>query len=278
MTPGHLDDLPDRPRLGTEVARVLRNALLTGEYPAGQRLRIEDLAKKLKVSTMPVREALVMLANEGLLEMLPRRGFKVTPISRQEIKDVFLVHALIAGELARRAATMITNTDLATLKEIQDQIERAGAQIRDSGTPPPGDLLQRVEQLNYEFHAIINRTSDSARLRWFLRATTRYVPPGFFEIPGWVDASVDGHPALIQALMDRDGERAKQLAIEHFLHGGELVSAAYADRAQQLGSQPLEGDPADPASSRLAFSRTAASLPLSSGRPAGRGGLEQGRG
>jgi DNA-binding GntR family transcriptional regulator len=232
VTRGPLDDLPDRPRLGTEVARVLRNALLTGEYPAGQRLGIEDLAQKFKVSTMPVREALVMLANEGLLEMLPRRGFKVTPFSRQEIEDVFLVHALVAGELAQRAAIMITNADLATLKVLQAQIERGGAEIRDSDAPPPDDLLQRVEQLDYELHAIISRASDSARLRWFLRATTRYVPPGFFQIPGWVDASVEGHPALIQALVDRDGERAKQLTIEHFLRGGKLVSAAYADRVQ----------------------------------------------
>ena len=244
MTLGHLDDLPDRPRLGTEVARVLRNALLTGEYPAGQHLRIEDLAKKLKVSTMPVREALVMLANEGLLEMLPRRGFKVTPISRQEIEDVFLVHALIAGELAERAATMITNADLATLKEIQAQIERAGAEIRDSGTSPSDALLQQVERLNYDFHAIISRASDSARLRWFLRATTRYVPPGFFKIPGWVDSSVDGHPALIRALVAKDRELAKQLTIEHFLRGAQLVSAAYSDtRLPHTSGRAASGEP-----------------------------------
>jgi DNA-binding GntR family transcriptional regulator len=276
VTLGHLDNLPDRPRLGTEVAAIIRNALLTGEYPAGERLRIEDLAKKLKVSTMPVREALVMLANEGLLEALPRRGFKVTPISRQEIQDVFLVHALIAGELAQRAAAMITNSDLAALKEIQEQIERAGAEIRDSDSPPPDDLLQQVEQLNYEFHATISRASDSARLRWFLRATTRYVPPGFFQIPGWVDSSVEGHPALIQALVARDGELAKQLTIEHFMRGGELVSAAYGDRVAPPGSQRPQNGPGAPASSPLSLGRAAGEV--SSGRRVGQGGPEYRRG
>lgn len=240
MAIGSLDDLPDRPRLGTEVTRVLRNALLTGEYPAGHRLRIEDLAQKLKVSTMPVREALVTLANEGLLEMLPRRGFKVTPISRQEIEDVFLVHALIAGELAQRAAATIGPSGIRELQEIQARIEEAGAQIRDSAgsAPPPSDVLLRIEQLNYEFHAIINRTSDSPRLRWFLRATTRYVPPGFFEIPGWVDSSVDGHPAIINALLAKDGDLAEKLTIEHFTRGGELVSATYGAQGQQPAPSP----------------------------------------
>jgi DNA-binding GntR family transcriptional regulator len=248
VTIGSLDDLPDRPRLGTEVTRVLRNALLTGEYPAGHRLRIEDLAQKLRVSTMPVREALVTLANEGLLEMLPRRGFKVTPISRQQIEDVFLVHALIAGELAQRAASMISESDIGKLQEIQAQIEAAGAEIRGAGSsaPPPSDVLLRVEQLNYEFHAIINRASDSSRLRWFLRASTRYVPPGFFEIPGWVDSSVDGHPALIAALVAKDSDEAERLTIEHFMHGGELVSATYGDDGQRTAprSHALAGRPA----------------------------------
>jgi DNA-binding GntR family transcriptional regulator len=228
VTTNSLGALRDRPRLGTEVTRVLRNAVLMGEYPAGHRLRIEDLAQKLGVSTMPVREALVTLANEGLLKMLPRRGFEVTPISPQEIEDVFLVHALIAGELAQRAARTIVEQDIMALKEIQAQIEAAGSDFHGGQRPdPPSDVLSKVEQLNYEFHAIINRSSDSRRLRWFLRATTRYVPPRFFEIPGWVDSSIAEHPSIISALETRDGDLARRLTISHFIHGGDLVIAEF---------------------------------------------------
>ncbi len=234
MTTSSFGGLHDRPRLGTEVTRVLRNAVLTGEYPAGYRLRIEDLAQKLGVSTMPVREALVTLANEGLLKMLPRRGFEVTPISPQEIEDVFLVHALIAGELAHRAAATIAEPDILSLKEIQAQIEAAGSGFRGRKhlDPPPSDVLWKIEQLNFEFHALISRASDSRRLRWFLRATTRYTPPRFFEIPGWVDASIEGHPGIISALEARDGDLAEKLTIGHFLHGGELVTASYGAGAR----------------------------------------------
>ena len=148
---------------------------MSGTYPAGYRMGIDELARDLGVSTMPVREALVALANEGLLEVLPRRGFRVAAISRQDVEDVFRVHALVAGELAERAARAIDAETIARLKEVQEDIEsisqsRMAASVRST----------RIEQANYTFHRMINHASDSERLRWFLRAATRFVPRQFY--------------------------------------------------------------------------------------------------
>ena len=78
-----------RKKLGEETTRYLRDALLSGQYATGDRMAVHQLAESLGVSTMPVREALVTLANEGLLEVIPRRGFRVATMGLRDIEDAF---------------------------------------------------------------------------------------------------------------------------------------------------------------------------------------------
>jgi DNA-binding GntR family transcriptional regulator len=211
--------LPPRRKLGEEATRRLRDTIMSGTYPAGYRMGIDELARDLGVSTMPVREALIALANEGLLEVLPRRGFRVAAISRQDVEDVFRVHALVAGELAERAARAIDAETIARLKEVQEDIEsisqsRMAASVRST----------RIEQANYTFHRMINHSSDSERLRWFLRAATRFVPRQFYEaIPGWMETTVHDHPQIIAALEQRKAGQSRRLMTEHVSLAGELV-------------------------------------------------------
>lgn len=213
-----------RPKLGEECARHLRDALMSGAFRAGQRLVVEELAQQLGVSAMPVREALIALANEGLVEVLPRRGFRVGRIQRRDVEDVFRVHSYVAGLLIEAAAGEITAPDLARLRELQDDIDEVAARGADGAAD--GDRGPRIEQLNFLFHRTINRVPEAERLRWFLRAATRYVPRHFYEaIPGWVDATVQDHPAIIDALERRDAAEARRLMEAHVRLAGELVVA-----------------------------------------------------
>ena len=178
-----------RPKLGEEVARSLRDALMAGAYPHGNRMGVEELAEQLQVSTMPVREALITLANEGLLEVLPRRGFRVANIGLQDIEDVFKVHAFLAGLLAERAAQLITAEELTELKRLEAQIDEWSSSA---------GFTQEIEEANFQFHRIINKAADSKRLEWFLRAATRFVPRRFYEaVPGWIEETVGQHPTIM---------------------------------------------------------------------------------
>jgi DNA-binding GntR family transcriptional regulator len=215
-----------RPKLGTEVTRYLRDAILTGEFRPGQKLAVEALAHQLGISTMPVREALVALASEGIIEALPRRGFRVSEVRRRDIEDVFRVHAYVAGLLAEAAAQSISKEDIATLHQVQAEITEIATK-----TDLDADRSDRIEALNFEFHSTINRSVEARRLRWFLRAATRFVPRHFYEsIPGWIQASVDDHPGIIAALEERDGSRARELTAAHVLHAGELAVIHLASR------------------------------------------------
>ena len=75
------NSLDGRPKLGREVTRILRDAIMSGKFSPGQRMMVDELARQLGVSTMPIREALVTLAGEGLVDELARRGFQVTTCS-----------------------------------------------------------------------------------------------------------------------------------------------------------------------------------------------------
>jgi DNA-binding GntR family transcriptional regulator len=221
-----LASLAGRPRLGEEVARALREAIMTGVFRPGDRLAVEDLASQFGVSAMPVREALVVLASEGIVGGVARRGFRVAQIRRRDFEDAFSVHAYVAGLLAAAAAEQITNFELDRLRSIQEQI----VDVSTGRAPTPGSTAaQKVAELNYEFHRTVNRIPDADRLRWFLRAATRYIPRRFYdEIPGWLDATVAEHPALLDAFERHDPAAARALTVAHVSRAGALVVAHLA--------------------------------------------------
>ena len=208
-----------RKKLGEETTRYLRELLLSGHYAAGDRMAVHHLAEMLGVSTMPVREALVTLANEGLLEVVPRRGFRVAATSPRDVDDAFRVHAYTAGLLAEEAAAIISPERIAELRAVQESV---AALFREQGAVP--DLPLRVEEQNFRFHRIINHVPEAKRLRWFLRAATRYVPRRFYEtVPGWMELTRDRHGPIIDALEARDKTAAKRLMEHHVLEAGRMV-------------------------------------------------------
>lgn len=215
-----------RKKLGEETTDYLRDLLLSGHFQAGERMAVHHLADMLGVSTMPVREALVTLSNEGLLEVIARRGFRVAAISLRDIADAFRVHAFTAGLLAEEAAVVITAETIAELRLVQAGV----IEVFDQERAAPDRALLVGEQ-NLRFHRLINRVPDAKRLRWFLRAATRYVPRRFYEtVPGWMELTRDRHGPIIDALEARDKNRARRLMEGHVLEAGEMVTDYLAGR------------------------------------------------
>lgn len=210
-----------RRKLGDDVAAVLREAVLTGAFRPGQRLAVHDLATRFGVSAMPIREALIVLASEGIVDGIARRGFRVARITRRDFEDAFEIHAHVAGRLAAAAAEQVTDEQIDALTEIHGRIEgAANGRLELIGVT----RAQAVAEFNFEFHRTLNHIPDAPRLRWFLRAATRYIPQRFYEqIPAWTEATLSDHPLLIDSLRRRDANEARELTVQHVSHGGELV-------------------------------------------------------
>lgn len=212
-----------RRQLSDEVASYLRQSIMAGEYAPGASVRAEAVGEALDVSATPVREALHALKAEGFLELVPRKGFTVRPLVADDIRDIFEAHALIAGELAARAARELDDTQASALLSNQERLMEAA---RTGNTA-------ELERLNDEFHAMVYRAAASERLRWALGNFVKYVPSAFYaQIDGWPETTAEDHSAVCDALISRDAESARQKMAQHIRNAGEKL-AEYFDSRQQ---------------------------------------------
>lgn len=205
---------PRAVHLSEEIASYIRELIMSGQLKAGRALNIDRIAKELQTSTTPVREALHALRGEGFVQFEPRRGFRIAPLSRSDVEDLFLVQGQLAGELARRAAKRIPGPNLERVRQVQLQMAEA-SDHRD---------MEEIERLNFEFHRIINGSAASPKLAWLLSVVVRYVPRRFYSmIPGWPEASVRDHNSIIEALIKHDPDKARTAMTAHIEHAGQLL-------------------------------------------------------
>lgn len=208
--------MQQRPELSREIASHIRDLIMSGQLRSGDPLNIDRLAKELETSITPVREALQTLRAEGFARFEPRRGFRVAPLTQSDVRDLFLVHAQLAGELAARAATQIGDADLEAVERLQQATREAVAR----------DAVDEVAEINFAFHRTINLAAGSPKLRWLLGTVVRYLPRRYYAaIPGWLDASVRDHDAIIDALRAHAAEDARRAMSGHVGHAGDLLVA-----------------------------------------------------
>jgi DNA-binding GntR family transcriptional regulator len=204
----------------------LREAILTGSLPPGARLRAEPLAERLQTSRTPVREALILLAREGLVDIEPRRGAVVRQFDAADLADLYDVRALIEPYAARRAATRIGPRELANLAELCD---RAGAR----GAADDAAVEDQVA-LNEQFHRIVVAAAESPRLEAALRAVAGI--PRAFRAAFWHDdaqreQSLFCHRQIVHALERRQPRLAEAVMRMHIVGAIEFLSEVIHDDA-----------------------------------------------
>lgn len=208
-----------RSSLPEAVADRLRTLITEGELVPGAKLNERELCERLGVSRTPLREAFRMLASDGLLVQLPNRGAQVVALSRDDVRDAFDVMAALEGLAGELAAARVTDRDIADLRALQDEMERAhragelpiyygiNRRIHDRLNVIAGNpiLEQTYRQLNARLHALRFR-SNLNRSKW--------------------DQAVVDHRAMIDALAARDGAGLRDLLTRHLRSKQEAVLAA----------------------------------------------------
>ena len=150
--------LPSPTRFRTKqefVYRALRDEIMSCELGPGQRLVIDDLARRLEVSAIPVREALQTLQSEGLVQSVPHVGATVSPISRESIDEVFAVMEGLEIVATRGAAERLTADDARAIGEVVAAMDEAASQGRH----------EEWADLNTRFHTSISRLSAMPMLQ-----------------------------------------------------------------------------------------------------------------
>lgn len=140
--------------LAESVLDQIRRAIINRELPDGQRLLETDLAEQFQVSRAPIRQALLQLRHEGLVEIRPRRGAVVTHMSLEAAYDVCVVRGLLEGWAARTACRALSAEQLVTMRDL---CVRMGESLRT------GNVYTLVEQ-DIAFHRHICESDPNTRL------------------------------------------------------------------------------------------------------------------
>ncbi|MBA4416764.1 MAG: GntR family transcriptional regulator [Syntrophus sp. (in: bacteria)] len=206
-----------KPRSMGDVAyNSLKDAIIKGTLVQGQKLIETQLSLQMKVSRVPVREAMKKLERDGLVEKTETRGFVVKNISKDEIGETFGIRALLESYAALLATEHI---DDGLLKKLEDSI---GAYREALGT---GDT-ERLMQLNTQFHEIIYKAAGSQKLydliNNFRDFIYRYRRP-LLNCPDYAGLSLNDHEEMVAAMRERDQEKVEQLVKKHILRGKEII-------------------------------------------------------
>jgi DNA-binding GntR family transcriptional regulator len=199
------------PSLKDAAAAHLREQILTGKLPPGTKVDQDEIGETLEMSRLPVREALIELAQEGLIDAVPRRGAFVARLERADVTDHYRVFGLVAGLAGSRAASSLSEEQLATLRRVHESFVAA--------TDPQGKAFW-----NHEFHKIINKAGGSRRLMSVLALLSRSLPVRYFEFaPNWAEISAGHHARILAALEDRDPDDARRMLEYHVTESGALA-------------------------------------------------------
>lgn len=202
--------------VSNQVHRYLRSAIIQGKYAAGERLIEEEIATELGVSRTPVREALWNLRSFDLIRPLGKSGYEVVNIQR-ELSEILDIRAALEAHAARKAASIISIAEL-------DHMEDLCAQMEDC------DLHAHAERakLNRSFHEAIISASGNARM-WRLVAEYQE----YFELAQPMFGRSDvldtqrQHRNIVQALHERDPDKAAREVTEHIRDAAKLLSRSF---------------------------------------------------
>ena len=208
-----------RPALHTQVVDKLRRLIANGDIAAGERLNELQIAATFRVSRTPIREAVKLLASEGLLELLPGRGARVKRLTRQEVLEHFEVIGALerhAVELAVRRMSEAQRAELAALHAGMTHAFEAG--------DPRGYF-----DANQKIHRFFVRAAGNAALAAMHEAMTKRArrerPLTLASAPRW-NASMSEHAEIIAAALNGEPERAGSAMLAHLLRTGEAMAEA----------------------------------------------------
>lgn len=205
----------------------LRDEIIRGDIVPDQRLRLEEIAARFDVSTMPVREALRDLEAEGLVTIFPHRGAVVTRLSADDLQDIYDIRATLEEMATRLAVPLVTKATLTELTSLIKQIDGC-----------LGDVVTLVK-LNHQFHSTLYAASGRSHLcelTGILRYRTQHYLHAFIiHLGGMHQAQVE-HRAILEACKRGDAAQAGTIVHDHVAQVGHAIVEYVRQRDDTEGS------------------------------------------
>lgn len=196
----------DHNTLVYEVTARLRNEILNGNLQEGEKLVQDEWAEKLNVSRTPIREALKQLEMEGLVKLTPRRGAIVTPITKEDIEEIYYMRSILEGIVVERSLPYLTDEDKQQLGEILREMENL--EISDQTN-------DHYIALNASFHEILRKGCPWTRAKKIIdNLGISPIAPKLLK--RYYSATQQDHRRIYEAVMRNDPVELR-LAMEYHI-------------------------------------------------------------
>jgi DNA-binding GntR family transcriptional regulator len=213
-----------RRSLHDEVVERLRDMIIEGELSPGARVPERELCERFGISRTPLREALKVLATEGLIDLLPNRGARIALLSEEDIDKLFEVLSGLEGLAGELACRRIGRRELMAVRRAHEAMLRAYER---------GDLSAYFK-LNQEIHGLIVAAAGNATLKEVYDSLAGRIRQARFaanlSAERWRQAVAE-HEAILEALEARDGERLEKLLKAHLRNKAEVIKHGYLSHA-----------------------------------------------
>jgi len=209
----------------------LREQIVNGAYEPGQRMTLAQLSSELGLSHMPVREALLRLEREGLLESEPHKGMRVVQPSLDDALELLQIRCELESLAACRACEHGDAAVISELKAIHEQFSTA---LRNFD-------FRTAATINRQFHRLILTAAKSPQLSRFLEdAWTNFARYrlGYEMVPERCETTIAEHARLITALESDDPEAARHAARAHMVNIIDELKQIIAERARKIATPP----------------------------------------
>lgn len=210
------DEISDKYSLRGRVFHKIRDDILNGKYKEHDELREATIGEELGVSRTPVREAFRQLELEGLIHIVPNKGAYVTGITSKDVRDIYMIRAQLEGLCAKWATEHISE---AQMQEMEENVYLAEFHAAKGHT-------EQIASLDNRFHEIMYEACASKMLEHSLKDFHQYV----YRIRKQTlaqgarsSASNDEHRKIMEAIKEKDGERACELAKIHMLNAYDNI-------------------------------------------------------
>ncbi|MBK0000746.1 GntR family transcriptional regulator [Erwinia sp. S38] len=208
------------------LADRLRAMINNGTLPTGTRLVERDLASQFSVSRVPMREAIRLLEQEGLVDLYLNRGAVVRTLSADDIRHIYHLRALLEGDAILYSVPDLDAESLARAELVHHLLGGAND-------------TEKQGALNLEFHNILYAACGNPR-QLLLIAELRNQIERYEHLQRKLLADTpmfqDEHAAILDACRDGDAEKAREMTIEHILSAGKIVLDAVAHSAERKSS------------------------------------------
>lgn len=194
--------------LSQKVYRALKTEIIKGSLKPGTKLLEGKIAKQMKVSRTPIREALRELAAEGFVKISPNQGVVVSNASIEDVQEVLQIRGVLEGLAARLATKIISEEEIKELEKYQKQMEYYTKK---------NDVLA-FSEMDAEFHELILDICGNNRLiqiRKNLSDQAHRYRIRSLSVPGRLKYSLKEHQEIVEALKRKNAEQADRLSQKH---------------------------------------------------------------